>query len=56
MYSLFIHKNVIILSLLRTVTLDFTMYILTILTYSLKIYAIGKMTFNNSDIFESHFQ
>ena len=32
------------------------MYILTILTYSLKLYAIGKWIFYNSDFFESHFQ
>ena len=52
----FIHKNFIILSLLRTVILNFTMYILTILTNSLKIYVTGELTFNNSDLFESHFQ
>ena len=52
----FIHKNFIILSLLRTVTLNFTMYILTILTNSLKIYVTGELTFNKSDLFEFHFQ
>ena len=33
----FIYKNLIILSLLKIVTSKFTMYILTILTYSLKL-------------------
>ena len=56
MYLPFIHKNFIILSLLKAVTLNFPMYILTILTNSLKIYVTGEMTFNNSDLFESHFQ
>ena len=33
----FIYKNLIILSLLKIVTSKFTMYIFTILTYSLKL-------------------
>ena len=40
--SAFIYKNSIILSLLKIVTLKFTMYILTILTYCLKLYLIGR--------------
>ena len=38
----FIYKNLIILSLLKIVTLKLTMHILTTLTYSLKLYIIGK--------------
>ena len=38
----FIYKNPIIKSLLKTVTLKFTMYILTIFRYSLKPYITGK--------------
>ena len=41
MYILCIYKNTIILSLLKIDTLNFTMYILTILICSLKIYVIG---------------
>ena len=36
----------IILRLLEIVTLAFTMYILTILTWSLKMYVIGKRHWN----------
>ena len=38
----FIYKNLIILSLLKIVTLKLTTHILTTLTYSLKLYIIGK--------------
>ena len=38
----FIHKKSITLSLLKIVTLKFTMYILTVLAYSLKLYIIEK--------------
>ena len=38
----FIYKNPIISSLLKIVALKFTMYILTVLLYSLKLYVIGK--------------
>ena len=40
MYLLFFYKKLIILSLLKIDTLNFTMYILTILTCSLKSYVI----------------
>ena len=35
-------KSLIITSLLKIVALKFTIYILTILTYSLNLYVIGK--------------
>ena len=38
----FMYKSAIIGSLLKTVTLKFTMYILTSLTYTLKLCVIGK--------------
>ena len=38
----FIYRNPIILSLLKIVTLKFTMNIVTILTYPLKLYVTGK--------------
>ena len=41
MYILCIYKKTIILSLFKIDTLNFTMYILTILTSPLKIYVIG---------------
>ena len=47
----FIYKNTIILNLLKIVTLKFTMNILTILTYSLKLYIVGKQIFYKSDFF-----
>ena len=50
----FIYKNPINLSVLKIVTLKFTMYILTILTCSLKLYIIGKKIFRS--LFESHLQ
>ena len=43
MYLSFINKNPIILIPLKIVILNFTMYILTISTCSLKMYDIGKM-------------
>ena len=43
----FIYKNPIILRLLKIVTLKFIMYILTILTYSLKLCITGKKIFHN---------
>ena len=52
----FIYTNPIILSLLKIVALKFTMHILVILTYSLKLYVIRKSIFYNPDFFESHFQ
>ena len=42
MNLLFIYKNPIILSLLKIVALKFAIYILTILTYSLKLCVIEK--------------
>ena len=45
MHLPFICKNPIILSLLRTVTLNFTIHILMILEFSLKIFVIGKLIF-----------
>ena len=45
MNLLFIYKNSIILNLLKTVTLKYTMSILTILTYSLKLDVVGKHIF-----------
>ena len=39
------HKIVIIWSLLKVVTLIFTVYILTFLTFSLKMYVVGKYIF-----------
>ena len=40
MYLLYFYKKPIILSLFKVDTLNFTMYILTILTFPLKTYAI----------------
>ena len=51
----FFYKKPIILSLLNIVRLKFTMYNLTILTCSIKLYVIGKNTFYNPDLFESYF-
>ena len=45
MYLRFIYKNLIILSPLQIVTLNFTLYILTNLTCSLKRYVIRKKIF-----------
>ena len=56
MNLLFPYKYPIILRLLKIVTLKFNMYILTILTYSLKLCDIEKNFFCNSDFFKSHFQ
>ena len=41
----FIYKNPFNLSLLKIVTLKVTMYFLTTLTYSLKLYVIEKIDF-----------
>ena len=48
MYFLCIYKKLIILSLFKIATLNFTMYVLTILTCTLNIYVIGlhKSNFN----------
>ena len=51
-----IYKNPITLSLLKIVTLKFTMYILAILKYSLKLHVIGKQSFDNSAFFKHQFQ
>ena len=51
----FSYKKSIILNLLKIVTLKFTMNILTIVTYPLKLDIIGKQTFYNSDFFQPHF-
>ena len=51
----FIYQNPIILSLLKIVTLKFTMPFLTILTSFLKLYVIGKWIFYNSDVVEFQF-
>ena len=48
----FIYKNSIVLSLLKIVRLKCTMYIETILTYSLKLYVIGQKIFDNSSFSE----
>ena len=47
----FIYKNLIILNLLKIVTLKFTMKIVTILTYSLKLVITGKQIYYKSDFF-----
>ena len=49
------YESSIILSLLKINTLKLTMYILTILTYSLKLHNIGKEIFYNPDFFKSDF-
>ena len=46
MYLLCIYKKTIILSLFKIDTLNFTVYILTILTSPLKIYVIGLKQIN----------
>ena len=46
-YLFFIYKNLIMLSLLETVTLNFTMYILTISTGSLKIMSLENRFFKS---------
>ena len=51
MYFLCIYKKPIILSLFKIVTLNFTMYIFTILTCTLNIYVIVLQKFN----FNKHF-
>ena len=51
----FIYKNPIILNLLKIVTLKFTMNILTILTYSLKLDIIGKQIFITKTFFNLTF-
>ena len=50
MYILCNHKKPIILSLFEIDTLNFTMYILTILTSPLKIYVIGLHNLISMDI------
>ena len=42
----FVYQNLIVLSLLKIVTVNFTMYVLTILTYFLKLYGIEKYIFH----------
>ena len=49
------YESSIILSLLKIATLKLTMYILTILTYSLKLHIIGKEIFYNPDFFKPDF-
>ena len=51
MYFLCIYKKTIILSLFKITTLNYTMYILTILTCTLNIYVTGLHKFN----FNKHF-
>ena len=51
MYLLCIYKKPIILSLFKIDTLNFTMYILTILTCPLKIYVIGLHNLISMNIF-----
>ena len=51
MYLLCIYKKPIILSLFEINTLNFTMYILTILTYPLKAYVIGLYNLISMNIF-----
>ena len=51
----FIYKNLIILNLLKIVTLKFTMKIVTILTYSLKLVIIWKQIYYKSDFFNFTF-
>ena len=45
MYLSYIYKNPVILSLFKIVALNFTMYILTILTCSLKMMSLEKKLF-----------
>ena len=47
----FTFKTPIILGLLKMLTVKFTIYSLTILTYSLKLYVIGKKIFYNPEFF-----
>ena len=51
MYILRIYKKTFILSLFNTDTINFTMYILTILTCPLKIYVIGLQNLISMNIF-----
>ena len=51
MYTLCFYKKNIILSLFRIDTLNFTVYILTILTCPLKIYVIGLHNLISMNIF-----
>ena len=51
MHLLWIYKNPIILSLFKIGTLNFTMYILTILTCPLKTYVIGLHNLTSMNIF-----
>ena len=53
MYILCIYEENIVLSLFKIDTLNFTMYILTILTWSLKIYVIRLHTLISMNIFYS---
>ena len=50
MYLPFIYKNPVILSLLKIVTLNFTMYVLTIWTCTLKMYVIRKIKFYQKNL------
>ena len=53
MYILCVYKKTIILSLFKIDTLNFTMYILTILTSLLKIYVIGLHNLISMNIFSN---
>ena len=51
MYILWIYRKTIILSVFKIDTLNFTMYILTVLTCSLKIYVIRLHDLTSMNIF-----